>query len=477
MTPLLRPYQQDAVDALERAFEEHLRVLFVGPTGMGKTVLFSYITAGAASNGCRVCIAVHRRELVDQVSASLERFCVDHGIVAAGYPQQAWKRVQVMSIQTVIRRLNKFEPFDLVVLDEAHHAVSQSYTKFLLHHSGRQILGVTATPCRLDGKGLGHIFETMVLGPTPADLIQTGYLSPYELYAPSDVDLSGVHRRGGDYAKEELAAAMDKPKIIGCAIEHYELLGRDKQAIGFAVTVEAAQKLAAQFRERGHTAEAIYGDMPADDRRAMVERFRQGETKLLWNCDLVGEGFDVPGDGLANIILLRPTQSLSLYLQQCGRGLRPGEGKVCRILDHVGNWRRHGLPDQPREWSLDEGVKKKRATRDTDEPELTLRQCKQCAAVHKWARTCPRCGYVYPVIGRQVQQVDGALELVTAEEVYRLAPEIAAQVERRRTALRYLQYKGKLKWNPHALEAIVAKYERELLTKFANQHGVKVVNA
>ncbi len=319
--------------------------------------------------------------------------------------------------------------YDLTV-DEAHNFFANGVLVHNCHHIGAaswdtifhrfplaKILGLTATPWRLDGAGLGRWFTHMVLGPSTAELIAEGSLSRYRLFAPATPDLSGIAMAQGDYQRGALAKAMAKPQIVGDAIGHYLKLCAGKRAVAFAAGVENSRQIAAQFCAAGVRAEHVDGAMSAEERDAAVERFRRGETLVLSNADLFGEGFDVPAIEAA--ILLRPTKSLSLHLQQVGRALRPSPGKGhAIILDHAGNSLTHGLPDDEREWSLEDRERRKRSA----PAEVSIRQCDNCFFVFRPAPKCPQCGETIEVKARAIEVVEGELAEVR---------KIAAQRQRR----------------------------------------------
>ena len=253
----LRPYQQTAVDLIRAEYRNGVaRVLFVAPCGAGKTVLFAYVVAGAREKGNRVLILAHRTELIEQISEALKQFDVPHGFIAAGYPQDS-APVQVASVQTLVRRLPMQAP-DLIVQDEAHHlAEGNSWAKIHEAFPKARVLGVTATPVRLDGQGLAGFFQRLLIGPTTQDLIDQRWLAPLRVFAPVQPDLTGVHKRAGDYVSSELASIM-KPSITGSAVEQYEkhaiFDGRPGRAIVFCPSIEHAARTAASFRERGYPA-------------------------------------------------------------------------------------------------------------------------------------------------------------------------------------------------------------------------------
>lgn len=401
----LRDYQQQAINDLRSAMQQGARApLLCLPTGGGKTIILASIAAQAAARGRQVLILVHRRELIHQTASKLQWAGLEHGIIAAGHPASD-HAVQIASVQTLVRRLSRmaWSP-SLVIIDEAHHAAAGSWRQILEHWPDAYRLGVTATPCRLDGRGLSEAFDRLVLGPSVADLVFWGFLSTARIYAPQVLaDLSGIRRRAGDYANDQAAAAMDRPTVTGDAIAHYQRLADGQQAIAFCCNVAHAVSVCDAFKTAGISAALLLGGTGARDQ--VVAQYAAGAVRVLVTVDVVSEGFDVPAASCA--ILLRPTQSLGLYLQQVGRVLRPAPGKdAALILDHVGNVTRHGFPDDPREWSLAEGIV--RGGRGTPAP--SVRTCPECYAAFKPAPICPVCGAsCAPVKSRKIQQLAGEL--------------------------------------------------------------------
>ncbi len=408
----LRSYQQRAIDGLRNAYRFGYRApLLCLPTGGGKTIIFTVIAQASAARGRRVLILVHRRELLRQASDKLRWAGLDHGLIAAGIePSEA--PVQVASVQTIARRLSRidWQP-DLIIIDEAHHATAGQWERTLQHWPTAYRLGVTATPCRLDGRGLRSAFDHLVLGPSVAELIDAGFLSHSRIYAPPVLaDLSGIRTLAGDYANDQAAAAMDRPTVTGDAIAHYKRLAAGQQAIAFCCNVAHAESVCAAFQAAGIAAQLLLGNTV--DRDQVVQQFGAGAVQVLVTVDVVSEGFDVPAASVA--ILLRPTKSLGLYLQQVGRVLRPAPGKqAALILDHVGNVTRHGFPDDHRDWTLDEGI---RRTAGTAAP--SVRTCPECYAAFKPQPICPVCGaQCAPITNRKIRQLAGELQELGREAV------------------------------------------------------------
>lgn len=392
MTTELRPYQVDAIAQLRKAFKANRRVLYQLPTGGGKTVVFSWLAQQVASRGKRVMILAHRRELVAQASAKLDDAGVPHGIIDASHKGVSPYPVNVASVMTLRRRLDDYpDPPDMVVVDEAHHAVAGSWDAILSRYSTSLILGVTATPERLDGKGLISHFDDLVLGPSVRELIQGGYLANYIAYRRpgAALDLSGVYTVAGDYDPAQLSQLMSNVKLVGDALDHYRQHAAGKPAIAFCVTVSHAEGVAAQFRAGGLRAFSVDGTMGKEERAQRIGGLADGSTEVLTSCMLVSEGLDIPGVGAA--ILLRPTQSLALYLQQVGRTLRPkADGSEAILLDHAGLMDRHGMPCDERGWDLMGRPQQKKKLADT---EVQVQTCFSCyATVSSACITCPHCG-------------------------------------------------------------------------------------
>jgi superfamily II DNA or RNA helicase len=368
-----------------------------------------------------------------QASNKLSAIGVNHGIIAPSHSMTG-DLVQVASIQTTVRRLDRINEPSLIIIDEAHHSVAGNYRKLVDRFPRARLLGVTATPCRLDGHGLGKqaggYFDCMVQGPAISDLIAAGYLSKPVIYAPpTDFSTEGIHIRCGDFAQDEVADRIDKPKITGSAIEHYLRLCPGLPAITFCVSIRHAEHVAQEFNAAGIRTMCIHGQLADRQRDAAIRGLADGTWQNLTSCELISEGTDIPV--VAAGIGLRPTASLGMYMQQVGRILRIYPGKTSAIwLDHVGNCRRHGLPTDLREWSLDGLKKRKRAEQESS---LSVKQCVKCFAMFPAStKVCPQCGEpVVAAAGREIKQVDGELKKIEpmSEQEFR---EHIARMDRRR---------------------------------------------
>lgn len=443
----LRDYQQLAVDGVRVAFREKKDpVLFVLPTGGGKTYTFCYIAANAAAKAPTrtpmeyILIVVHRKELLLQASGALRNLGIDHGLISPHFSPSPHKIIQVASIDTLAIRIKK-RPIKvrMLIFDESHHVVQGNKWGALYEALGKPpTLGVTATPVRTDGKGLGEhaggIFKEMVLGPSIAELIERGNLINPEVYTSFEApDLTGVTKnKDGEYNQKQLAERVDKPKITGSAVEHYQKVCPGARAIVFCASIEHARHVCAEFNAAGFRFSILVGEPAMSDaeRTAVNKQLRTGELDGACTVDLVSEGYDLPD--LECCIMLRPTASESLFIQQVGRIMRPSEGKTkCYLLDHVANVgkvvdgefiRKHGLPNELREWTLDGRVKKKGAKKASEDKQLDVSQCPKCYHVHEPEPTCPKCGHVYEVKARKLEQAEGELIKVT--------PEMAAQLSK-----------------------------------------------
>jgi superfamily II DNA or RNA helicase len=454
MTFKLRPYQDDLISsARARISAGDKRVLMVAPTGAGKTALASFMLGTAAGRGMPSWFNVHRRELIIQSSKMMDKVGIPHGVISSGFPFSRSQRVQVVGVNSVKSRMGKVITPKMIIWDECHHVASKTWTDIFEAFPDAIHIGLTATPMRLDGKGLGPWFDSIVEGPTTRWLIQNGYLTPYKLFAPWSPDMAGVKKTRGDFSASDAAEVMDKPSITGDCISHYRRLADGKRAIVFASNIEHSKHVVEQFRASGYRAAHLDGTLSRSVRDAVLRQFERGEIQVLSNVDLFGEGFDLPA--IEAVILLRPTASTGLYMQQVGRALRTFDGKdYAIILDHAGNAMRHGLPDEIREWSLED--RPKRAKKKPGEDEVKIRQCPNCFAVHEPAPHCPECGHVYEIKTRKLEVREGELSEVD-QTLFR------AQKKREQTQARTMEqlvdlatdrgYKNPTAWATHVFNS------------------------
>lgn len=401
----LRDYQKKIVDDARAEFATGKKsVLCVCATGGGKSYIFMAMCEQAAKKG-KVLVLAHRTELLDQHEDNFRK---------NGIPLD---NIIIASVQSVYCHLDDYSDIYMICADEAHLFKARTFEHVLKHfrEKGSFTVGFTATPVRLDGSPMNTIFDSMVVGPGTRELIERKCLSPYTYLCPASADVANLKKRAGDYAIEDIEAIMDG-KIYGDAIREYTELCSEKQGIAFCCSIEHSKRLAQQFRDAGISAEHIDGDLSKGKRKAVMDRFRAGDIKILCNVNLISEGLSV--DGIHVVMLLRPTLSLALYLQQVGRGLRFEPGKVCTILDFVSNVHVHGLPDEERTYSLDAPPKAHKEF--NQDGTLTLRQCPVCYKVFKTAPRCPFCGSDYPISPRELEQIEQIrLKEIRAEELKR----------------------------------------------------------
>lgn len=414
----LRDYQQALIDAAREQFRAgHRRVLIVAPCGAGKTVLSAFMCSQHVARGGKVLYLAHRRELLWQAARTFERAGLGQPMQGRGAEIMVGSGIRVMSVQTAARR-TAADDVTMIMVDECHHIAAATYQKVIAAHSGALLVGLTATPIRLDGRGLGETFDAMVGGLTAQWLIENGYLAPYRYFAAPTVDTSGARKAHGEYVPGDIEQMLlDREGVIaGDVIAQYRTHADGMKAICYCPTVNASQRFAARFCEAGIPARHIDGAMSEAARDEAIEDFRAGRVRVICNVDIVGEGFDVPDCECT--IMLRPTTSLSLYIQQAMRCMRYAPGKRALIFDHVSNFLRHGAPDMDREWALD--GEKKRA-----ENKVKVRACPECFAVlPAGTKECPECGYVFTPAGKPrteaEERADALISEISAAEFKRL---------------------------------------------------------
>lgn len=373
---ILRDYQKRGLAEILGAYKSGARsVLAVAPTGSGKTTLFTSLAADVPST----LILVHRRELATQAANRLREFGADFGFIMAGEQPKPYARIQIASVQTLVRR--RAPRAALVVCDEAHLSTAATWQAVLDQYPNSRILGVTATPWRLSGKPLIGLYDRCVIIARPRELREAGHLCPYVGFSYKTPDLSSVRTTGGDYNEKQSAAAMSDSLIVDNVVEEYAAHARDLSAVVFAVTVEHSLQLTAKFRAAGISAEHLDGSTSKDRRDAILRRVEQGRTMVLCNVGVAVEGLDIPR--LKCCILARPTKSLARAIQMMGRVRRPWNGTTARIHDHAFVIKAHGLPDEDRDYALN--AKPERP------PSLT--QCEECFALYS-GPGCPACSHV-----------------------------------------------------------------------------------
>ena len=462
----LRPYQQNLKNDIYDGWANGNRnMLAVSATGSGKTVLFGSVIHDHDGPSCAIA---HRQELVSQISMALAREQVYHRIIG---PQpvitsivqsqteelgRSWYNptapAAVAGVDTLIRRVDKLRDWmnsvTLWVQDEAHHVLrANKWGKAAQLFPRAKGLGVTATPCRGDGFGLGRhadgLFDAMVEGPGMRWLIDQGYLTDYRVFVPpSDFTMDDENDVGStnDYTRPKMRAASKGSRITGDVVKHYLKIAPGKRGVTFATDVETATEMAKRFNLAGVPAAVVHAE--TKDRDQIVRDFRNGKYLMLVNVDIFGEGFDLPA--VEVVIMARPTLSFSLYAQQFGRALRIMEGKkVAIIIDHVGNVMRHGLPDRKRTWTLDRREKNQRSV---DPDAIPMRDCHnpECMAAYEaFHAKCPYCHHVNEPVGRsKPEHVDGDLLELDPSTLAAMRGEIARIDESHLDLKNRMQYAG-----------------------------------
>lgn len=410
----LRDYQEEALNQLRARFAAGLRrVLLVAPTGSGKTVMGSGMIQGAVERGRSVLFLAHRKELIEQTSEKLRAFGVPHGIIKAGYMAHPWMQVQVASVQTLdARHLKKGRPLppaDLIVVDEAHRTMGDTYLDIIGSYQNAIVVGLTATPIRLDGKGLGDLYQDLVEAARVEDLVAQGVLvKPRVFGAPGGgPDLRSVKTTAGDYNQKQLELVMNKAQLVGDIVKHWERYADNRLTVVFATSIEHSMRIRESFRAAGVACEHLDGGTKDYERDRILRDLRDGRVRVVTNVGVLTEGWDLPECGVC--VLARPTQSLGLFLQMAGRVLRSAPGKEdAIILDHAGCVFTHGQPHWPRTWELT-------AARKKDAKAAPVKQCPKCYAIVGSGTVTCECGYVWD--GQGAGDGDGSNELKVDTDV------------------------------------------------------------
>lgn len=426
----LRPDQEAVYADVRAAIATHQSVLIQCATGWGKTALATVIAKGASDKRKRAIFTVHRRDLVRQTASTFNQVGLQYGYVASGLRANPFAAVQIATIGTLVNRLERW-PSDLLVVDEGHLAAAPTWRRVIDHYRamGAKILILSATPTRLDGKSLAGIADTMVCGPSVRWLMDRGLLSEYRAYAPARPDMAGLHVRAGEYVTAELEERFDKPTVIGDAISAWHRFAAGKRTLAFAFSRVHGKNLCEAYNRAGIPAQYIDGETGDDQRRSRISAFADGAAKVLVGVNLFCEGFDLSAQVGREVpveagAFLRPTKSLALAMQMVGRCLRR-KSQPAILMDHVGLFAEHGLPDDDRQWSLDGASGSKRPGEAT----IGLCVCQQCMGCFRPAMACPHCGHVREINGRQVDIREGMLAEV---DVMAMRERDIADLERKR---------------------------------------------
>lgn len=451
----LRPYQSAAVEALRSSLAHGRRSpCLVAPTGSGKTHIASALIAGAVAKAKRVLFLAPRRELIYQTAGKLVREGIPHGVIMADETARPWEPVQVACIPTLHARCLRTHRMplpdaDVLIVDEAHLSIARSTIDLMRAYPNAVKVGLTATPARTDGRGLGLVYDDLVQGPSVAELTAQGWLVPARYFAPSKPDLAGVAITGGDYNQRQLGERMDDTRLVGDVITNWARICSDRKTVVFAVNVAHSLHLRERFAAVGVNAEHLDGHTPNAERAAILQRLRAGQTQVLCNCDVLTYGWDEPS--IACAVMARPTKSLTRYFQMVGRVLRPSEGKDdCIVIDHAGAVDEFGFVDEPVAWALDPRGKiadrKRREAKSASEHKIT---CGECATVFLAARYCPHCGHdCSQRYARAIECADAELAELDREKRRKAKAEWTSE----RKAQFYAELKGYAQakgYNPH----------------------------
>ena len=418
MTYALLPDQIDLIEHAKDKVRGGCKSLLIqGATGSGKTVIASEIISGAYRKDKMCFFIVPRRDLLRQTSATLKEFGIPHSFIAAGMKTDTRARIFVCSTNTLKNRMGIVP--DIAIVDEAHFG-GEGLDKIIQEYkaAGVIVIGLSATPWKLSGKGLGCWYDDMVCGPSIRWLIDNKRLSEFRAFAPSTPDLSGIKTVAGDYAQKQLAERMESDRVlIGNSVKHYKAHAMGRLNIAYCIGRKHSEIVAQSFRDAGIPAQHMDGETPDEERVRIIKAYAKREIMVLTNCDLLTFGFDLSSASGMNVTVeamsdLRPTKSLALQCQKWGRVLRY-KPEPALIFDHGNNFREHGLPDADREWTLED-----RARRGSSDGEKTIpvRQCPKCYFCFPPKPVCPNCQYVFTVGDREIEERDGDLSEVDSKK-------------------------------------------------------------
>lgn len=414
------------------------RILLVSPTGWGKGTVCSVIIEGVNRRNKRALFIVRGRELVKDMSRRLDRLGIDHGVMMANHPRRRpWLNIHVASIDTIFRR-ETVPPADLLIADEAHLSLSDTWSKTLERYPNTPVVGMTATPILRGGAGLGSLYSCLVLGPGISELIQMGRLTPSRVFAPPGADLSGVKSTAGDFNEAALSQVCDVPKLTGDIVKTWLARAQERKTVCFPVDVKHSQHISEEFRCAGINAVHVDADTPDEERDRIWDDLDNGDLRVICSVGVTSYGWDHPIVSCG--ISARPTESLGLHLQQWGRIIRAHPGKRDALwLDHSGNVARHGFAEDDRQWTLDTGEKLRKTDYD---PALAVRTCPKCwCCFSSRLDICPACNTPRIPNQRQIIQASGELQELRREQKEKAIEKWRERVTPRERLAKYEQLK------------------------------------
>lgn len=396
----LRDYQLEIIDNIKKAWQQGYKSpCVVAPCGAGKSIVLSEMAKRATNNKKYVMFIVHRKELCEQIENTFRSYGVD------------MEYCSINMIQTLVNNLETIKTPDLILVDENHHAKASSYIKVFDKFNCYRI-GVTATPTRLDGSGLADVNDILIESVSAKWLIKNNYLSSATVYSAPLLDVKDLNTKKGEYDMKQCEELLSKSTIYGDVIKHWKSKANNKKTIIYCSSVNHSIETVRKFEEAGIKSKHIDGKTHKTDRKKAIDEFRNGDITVLSNCDIISEGFDVPD--CECVILLRPTKSLTLFIQQSMRCMRFKENKKGIILDHVANTFFHGLPWTDREWTL-KGNKKKKGNKEKEVNNMWT--CELCFVSweKEFGRVCPECGEEIEINEREIAIRD-QIELIEITE-------------------------------------------------------------
>ena len=455
--------QADLVGRVKQAMQRHKWVLMQSATGSGKTRMALDMIEGAAAKGSRAIFTVPRKELLDQTIETISGYGLPFGVISPDYAPNPLAPIQLAMTPTLARRLDTVSPPKVIWIDEAHYGGAEleriiGWSK----SAGAWGVGLSATPMKTNGKGMGDWYDRMECGLPVSDLIAKGRLSQFRYFGPSSPDLSALPVSDGQYVKKHVEAFMEEQSaIIGDAVKTYETTAMGKLCLVFATSRKHAGQIQQAFQNAGISAMTIDGTMSRDQRKAIIRGFARRQFTVLINVALLTFGFDLAQAAGMDVRVealsdMCPRKSLPLQMQVWGRALRAGSDASI-IMDHANNWREHGFPDSDRDWELTTS-RPKRGGGNRSDP---IRQCSiadgGCGFVHRPAPACPNCGFVYPIQSRMVDEVDGELMEIdkeAAEAARKAARQEQGRADTLEALLEIAKRKGKNpRWAHHVWAA------------------------